>query len=263
MTRRGERALGAYVAAVLVFLAVPTLIVIPSAFGTGASLTFPPDGFSLKWFRNIAAHPEFLRAFVVSITVAACATAISIVLGTAAAIALVRYRFPGGQVINMLIMTPLIFPAVVIGVASALAIGPTPLARTTAGLVLAHVVITLPYVVRTVSATLHEIDRAMSEAAQVLGANRWKTFRYVTLPLLRPGLIAGATFSLIVSFDEFTISLFLTGPDLVTLPIQIYNYVEYTIDPTIAAVSTLLVVGSGLAVLVIEKWVGLERHFRI
>lgn len=263
MTRRSERILACYVAIVLVFIAVPTLIVVPSAFGETASLSFPPDGFSLRWFRNIAARPEFLESFLVSIAIAFCSTAISMVLGTAASIALVRHRFPGAQVVNILIMTPLIFPAVVIGVASALALGPLGLARTPLGLTLAHVVITLPYVVRTVSATLHEVDRSMSEAAQMLGANRWRTFRYVTLPLLRPGLIAGATFSLIVSFDEFTISLFLTGPNLVTLPIQIYNYVEYVVDPTIAAVSALLVLGSAFAVLAIEKWLGLERHFRV
>ncbi len=262
MTRRGEQLLGWYVLAVAVFLLLPIVIVIPSAFSSDVSLTFPPSGFSLRWFRNVFDQPDFLRAFTVSIAIAVSSTAIALVMGTAASIALVRYRFPGQHAINMLIMTPLIFPAVVIAVAMVLALGPLGLTRTFTGLILAHVVITLPYVVRTVSATLHEVDPAMIEAAHVLGANRWRSFVHVMLPLLRPGLIAGATFSLIISFDEFTISLFLTGPGLVTLPIQIYNYVEFSIDPTVAAISTILIVFSGLVVLAIERWVGLERHFR-
>ena len=131
------------------------------------------------------------------------------------------------------------------------------------GLVLAHVVLTLPYVLRTVSATLHGVNRALEESAAILGANRWRTFRHVTLPLILPGLIAGATFSLIISFDEFTVALFLTGPGLMTLPLEIYNYTEFTIDPTIAAISTVLIVISVAVIMAIERFLGFEKHFKI
>jgi putative spermidine/putrescine transport system permease protein len=142
-------------------------------------------------------------------------------------------------------------------------LNPLRLERTVVGLFLAHVVITIPYVLRTVSATLHGVNRTLEESAAILGANRWRTFRHVTLPLIRPGLIAGATFSLIISFDEFTVSLFLTGPGLMTLPLEIYNYTEFTIDPTIAAISTVLIALSVAVIVAIERYLGFEKHFQL
>ena len=121
----------------------------------------------------------------------------------------------------------------------------------------------MPYVLRTVSATLHGVNRHLEESAAILGANRWQTFWHVTLPLIRPGLIAGATFSLIISFDEFTVSLFLTGPGLMTLPLEIYNYTEFTIDPTIAAISTVLIALSVAVIVAIERFLGFEKHFQL
>ncbi|MBM3526179.1 MAG: ABC transporter permease [Alphaproteobacteria bacterium] len=256
-----ERMLSLYVGLVVVFLALPIAIVIPSAFNTDATLVFPPQGFSLRWFANIAARPEFFQAFLVSVGVALIATAVSLVVGTLSAIALVRYRFPGREALTLLFLTPLIFPAIVLAVAIAMVLAPLDLLRTFSGLVLAHVVITLPYVIRTVGGTLTEIDRAYEEAAHTLGADRWRTFRHVTLPLLRPALLAAATFSLIISFDEFTISLFLVGPGLKTLPLEIYNYTDVSIDPTVAAISTLLILLTALAVIAIERLVGLGKQF--
>ncbi len=261
--RRAGRVLGWYVLGVLVFLALPILVVIPSAFSANVSLTFPPQGFSLKWFKNILDHPEFLRSFYVSVGLALLSTAASLVIGTLVAFALVRHDFRGREAINLVFLMPLIFPAIVYGVAMILFLGPLKLTRTMLGLSMAHVVVTLPYVVRTVAATLHGIDRAFEESAQILGANPWRTFWHVTLPLLRPGLIAGATFSLIISFDEFTVSLFLTGPDLMTLPLQIYYYTEFTIDPTIAAISSVLIGLTALTVWAIEHFLGFERQFRL
>lgn len=257
----GERLTAVYVGLVLMFLALPILVVLPLAFSNDVSLTFPPRGFSLRWFANILARPEFLRAFWISGAVAILATAISLVVGTLAAIAFVRYRFPGRDTLLTLFMTPLIFPAIVLAAALALVLSPVGLVRSVTGLVCAHVVLTLPYMLRTAVATLSEIDRSYEEAAQTLGADRWRTFRYVTLPLLRPGLLAGITFSLIVSFDEFTVSMFLVGPGLMTLPLEMYNYSEFTLDPTLAAISTILVGLTTVAVLVIEKLVGLGRQF--
>ncbi len=259
---RAERLLAGYVAAVLVFLALPIVVVIPAAFGPDATLAFPPHGLSLRWFRNVVQQPQFLRAFLISLTVAAASTAVSLAAGTLAAFGLVRHRFPGRPLLELAFTTPLIFPAIVYGVAMLMVLGPLRLTRTVLGLVLAHVVITVPYVVRTVSATLIEVNPVYEESAQILGAGRWRTFRHVTFPLIRPGLIAGATFAAIISFDEFTVSLFLTGPGLTTLPLEIYNYTEYTIDPTIAAISTVLIALSVAVILAIERFLGLQQHFR-
>lgn len=257
----GERLLGAYVLLVMLFLALPIAIVIPSAFGEGAALTFPPQGFSLRWFAAILERPALLAAAWSSLSIAAMATAISLVVGTLSAYTLQRYAFPGREALMMLFLTPLIFPAIVLAAAIAMVLAPLGLIRNFWGLVLAHIVVTLPYVVRTVSATLAEIDRAWEEAALTLGAGPWRGFRTVTLPLLRPGLFAGATFSLIISFDEFTISLFLVGSGMMTLPIEMYNYAEYSLDPTLAAVSTLLILVTTFAVLAVERTVGLGKQF--
>ncbi len=261
MRKRSETLLGLYVFAIMVFLALPIAIVIPSAFGEGAALTFPPQGVSLRWFRAILERPALLQACWNSALIASCATAISLVVGTLSAYVLRRYEFPGRQALMMLFLTPLIFPAIVLAAAIAMVLAPLGLVRNFWGLVLAHIIVTLPYVVRTVSATLAEIDRAWEEAALTLGANPWQGFRSVTLPLLRPGLVAGATFSLIISFDEFTISLFLVGSGMMTLPIEMYNYAEYSLDPTLAAVSTLLILLTTVAVLAVERSVGLGKQF--
>jgi putative spermidine/putrescine transport system permease protein len=263
MSGRAERLLGWYVAGLLAFLALPIAVVVPAAFAPDPTLNFPPRGFSLRWFRNVVDQPQFLRAFWVSVAVAVTATALSLGAGTLAAFAFVRYRFPGRQFLELLFVAPLVFPAIVYGVAMLMVLNPLRLERTVVGLFLAHVVITVPYVLRTVSATLHGVNRTLEESAAILGANRWRTFRHVTLPLIRPGLIAGATFSLIISFDEFTVSLFLTGPGLMTLPLEIYNYTEFTIDPTIAAISTVLIALSVAVIVAIERYLGFEKHFQL
>lgn len=256
-----SRLLSIYVALIVLFLALPVLIVIPSAFSNDVTLAFPPRGVSLKWFANVFRSSEFTDAFLVSASVAMLAAATSMVIGTLVAIALVRYRPPGREALLLLFLTPLIFPAIVLAAALSMVLGSLGLLRTFTGLVLAHVLVTLPYVVRTVVSTLSEIDVALEEAAFTLGANRWRAFTHVTLPLLRPGLLAAATFALIISFDEFTISLFLVGPGLKTLPLEIYNYTDANIDPTIAAISTILICITVVGIVMIEKLAGLGKQF--
>ncbi len=248
-----------FVAAVVCFLLLPIVIVIPLAFGNDGSLIFPPRGLSLRWFANTCQRPEFLSAFALSAAVALVATTISLVAGSLAAYALARFRFPFRGALEMVFLTPLIFPAIVLGLALSIVLGPLGLLRSFWGLVLAHTILTLPYIIRTLTGTLKELDRSIEEAALVLGANPWRMVSLVLFPLLRPGILAGAIFALIISFDEFTVTLFLVGPRLNTLPIEIFNYVEFNIDPTVAAISTILIGLSTLAVVLIERLVGLAR----
>jgi len=250
-----------YVIGVLVFLAAPVLIVIPSAFGQEATLAFPPIGFTMKWFGNILAHPELISAFGNSVAIALMATAVSLVVGTMTVLALRRYEFPGREALRMLFLAPLVCPAIVLATAVAMVLSPLGLIRTFTGLVVAHTLVTLPYIVRTVGASLAGLDVALEEAALTLGATPWQRFRTITLPLLSSGLLVGATFSLIISFDEFTLSLFIVGNGMMTLPLEMFNYVEFSIDPTIAAVSTILVLITTAAILLIEKLGGLGRQF--
>lgn len=260
--KTSEKILKLYVALVLLFLVLPIAVVIPSSFSNDSSLQFPPKGFSLKWFEKAWNTQAFWDALQVSLLVAAIATAISLVIGTLAAFAIVRHKFRGKQFFEFLFMTPLVFPAIVLAVALSMVLGSVGLLRNFWGLVIAHVIITVPYIVRTVGATLSEIDIAYEEAAATLGANAFRTFFLVTLPMLRPGLIAGAVFSAIMSFDEFTVSLFLVGPGVMTLPLEIYHYTEFQMDPTVAAISTMLLGVTALIIIVIERSIGLKKQFK-
>jgi putative spermidine/putrescine transport system permease protein len=259
---RADRWLGWYVGAVLVFLLVPILVVIPSAFSEDTSLSFPPHGFSLRWFQNAWDTTTFLDAFWVSVKLAVISGLAALVIGTLASFALVRFRFRGRRALEMLFMTPIVFPAIVLAVGITMVLGSLDLLRNFWGLVIAHTVIVVPYVIRTVSANLAEIDVAYEEAAATLGAHPIRVFLQVTLPMLRPGLTAGAVFAAIMSFDEFTVSLFLVGPGMMTLPLEIYYYTEFHLDPTVAAISTVLLLVTALMVVLVERFVGLRKQFR-
>lgn len=250
----------AYIIVTMVFLALPIVVVIPSAFGNSPDLVFPPQGFSLKWFANLADQRQFFSAFLRSASLAAVSTTVALIIAGLAAIAIVRLRVKGSDLLMAIFASPLIFPSVVLAVALAIVLNGMGLTRTFTGLMLAHTLIVFPYMLRSLVIVLQEVEIDFEQAAATLGANRWKTFRYVTLPLLRPGIIAGVTFSLIISFDDFTVSLFLVGPGLMTLPLELYNYTEGSLDPTVAALSTLLIAMSTIAIVTIEKTVGLAKQ---
>jgi putative spermidine/putrescine transport system permease protein len=246
-------------ALVYAFVLAPILVVIPVSFSETQYLVFPPQGLTLRWYANFFETRELAESLWTSLHLAAWTTGISTVLGTMAALALVRYRYPGREALRTALMAPIVMPRLVLGIAFLMFLARTVLSGRFGGLLLAHVVVALPYVVRTVGASLAGLDRALEEAAMSLGAPPLTTFRTVTLPLLRPGILAGAIFAFVTSFDELVASLFLTGPRLTTLPVQIYTYLEYTSDPTIAAISVILVVFTAAVVLVTERIVGFSR----
>ncbi len=244
---------------VYLLMLAPILVVVPVSFSEQAYLVFPPRGFSLRWYANFFATRELTDALWLSLHLAAWTTAISTVLGTMAALGLTRYRYPGRRALRELFLTPIVMPRLVLGIAFLMFLSRTVLAGSFGGLLLAHVVVAFPYVIRTVSASLTGLDRALEEAGASLGAAPLTVFRTITLPLLKPGIIAGAIFAYVTSFDELVMTLFLAGPRLTTLPVQIFNYLEYTSDPTIAAISVVLVLVTTVAVLVTERIVGFGR----
>ncbi len=261
--RLRQWALPAYTVLVLLFLMLPIVVMIPVSFNATAEMGLTTHGPSLRWYHNIVRTPQFGRGFLISAVVAGASSLIAVLVGSLAAYGLVRYPGRGSTWLNTVFALPLLFPAVSYGVAMLMFLAPLKLTRTVTGLIMAHTVLTVPYVFRTVGATLQGLDRSLEEAAQSLGADRVRTLRYIVFPLIKPGLIAGATFSLIMSFDEFTVSLFLVGAKATTLPLEIYHYVEYIIDPTVAAISTLLILLSAAIVFVVERVVGLQKHFQI
>ena len=245
--------------AVIVFLQVPVIVVILAAFSTTSYLTIPPQGLTLAWFGKVLSDPTYLSAIRMSLILACGSTVISLVLGVAAAYALFRKAVPGSEAITSFLMAPLVLPAVVIGVALLQYFSLTGLRGGLFGLLMAHVVITVPYVVRSALASLSGLDLAVEEAARVLGASGFAAFRLVTLPLIAPGLVAGALFAFITSLDNVPVTIFLITGSQTTLPVLIFTSVEMGVDPSVAAVSTLLIVATGIVLLLAERRFGFHR----
>lgn len=245
--------------AVVVFLQLPVVVVVLAAFSTTSYLTIPPQGLTLAWFGKVLSDPTYLAAIRMSLFLACGSTAISLLLGVAAAYALFHKALPGAGAITSFLMAPLILPGVVIGVALLQYYSLTGLRGSLFGLLMAHVIITVPYVVRSALASLSGLDIAIEEAARVLGATGFEAFRLVTLPLIQPGLVAGALFAFITSLDNVPVTVFLIGADQTTLPVLIFSSVEMGVDPSVAAVSTLLIAATGIVLLIAERRAGFHR----
>ncbi|MDA1082593.1 MAG: ABC transporter permease [Gemmatimonadetes bacterium] len=238
----GKALLTGYNALAYIFLLAPIAIVLVFSFSDGAGFAFPPSGFSLRWFRYLAGRDEFITAAVVSLQVAALASIGAVALGTPASLALARERFRGKGVVEAVLMGPLVLPGIILGIALLQYFTAIGLTRSFERLVLGHLVVCMPYAIRSISAGLYGIDPSLEEASRTLGASHWRTLRRVVLPQLRPGIAAAFLFSFITSFDNVVISIYLIGADTVTLPIRILNYIEWQFDPSIAAISTIVLV---------------------
>jgi putative spermidine/putrescine transport system permease protein len=237
----GRVVLWLIVGIVLAFLVFPVFVVAPVSFSSAKYLQFPPPGWSLQWYENYFARPGWVPATLLSIRVALITAVLATVLGTAASLALVRGRFPGRNAVNSFMVSPLVVPGIIVAIGIYFFYAQARLVGNPLGLALAHTALALPFVVTNVSATLHGFDERLEYAAMNLGANRWQTFRRVTLPIIRPGVFAGALFAFITSFDELIVALFVSGSGAVTLPRKMWDSLRQEIDPTIAAVSTILI----------------------
>ncbi len=229
-------------AIIVLFLAAPIIVVIATAFTTTGYPVFPPQGFTLKWFAHVFETSQFTDAAQLSALLALCSTAIACTLGTFAGLALVRWRGRGREALSAFMLSPILFPTIVLGLALLVFYSRIGLQGSFIGLVIGHSVITTPFVIRLVMASLAEFDSSVEEAARNLGAGWWRTFFQVTLPLIRPGLIAGAVFAFILSFDELVVTLFLVAPGMTTLPMRIFTFLQYSSEPTISAIATMLIV---------------------
>ena len=263
--RPGRLLLNAAAGFSLAFILLPLVLVTWLAFFRQEIPSFPPEGYSLRWFGAVFANRNFVGGFALSFQVATAAALIGLALAVPASLALARQRFSGQGAINTLLLLPLVVPGVVLGTAiyvaqieAEVATG-WPLLGSTAGLVAAHVLIVIPWVVRLVTASLAGFDRTVEEAAQNLGAGPWTTFRRVTLPAIRPGLVAAALFGFVTSFGNLEMTLFLVGPGKVTLPIAVLQYLEWKIDPTVAAVSVIQIALIGAAMLVTDRFVKISQ----
>jgi putative spermidine/putrescine transport system permease protein len=246
-------------AAIYAFVFLPLLLVMILSFSADSFLKFPPSGWSLRWYNALIADPKFLAAASTSLQVALTVVALSLAAGIPAAVALARGRLPMSAAIETLLLAPLILPTIVIGLSILLVFSQIRLSASYPGLVLAHLAITLPFTVRILTTTLRTLPPDIEAAAGTLGAGPWATFRLVTLPLMLPGILAAGALAFILSFDEVVISLFVVGPRLTTLPVEIYRYVHERTDPFVSAVSVVMILLTMLVVILVERSVGLMR----
>jgi putative spermidine/putrescine transport system permease protein len=226
---------------ILLFLAFPIVVVFVVSFSSASYLTFPPPAFGLRWYRAYFGSDDWLGPTGLSFAVAGAVVVLSTVLGTLASLGIMRLPRPWRVLVSGLVLSPLIVPVIVVAIGVYYAYAKFGLVGTPIALILAHTCLAVPFVVTSVSASLSGIDPRLEQAALSLGATPTGTFLQVTLPLIRPGVLVGALFAFITSFDELIVSLFLSGVGAVTLPRRMWEDLRYAIDPTIAAVSTLTI----------------------
>jgi putative spermidine/putrescine transport system permease protein len=242
---------------VIIFLAAPIAIVVPMSFSTAISFEFPPPGYSLGYYRKYFTSVDWLDPTLNSMAIALGATAFAMALVVPAAFGYVRYRFRGKSAVNLLIMSPLIVPHVVSALAYYGFLGAARLTGTRLGVVVAHGVLAVPVAFLVVAASLKGFDRNLERAAMSAGAGPLRTFLHVTLPVLRPGMLVGALFAFLSSFNEAVVALFIAGRGAATLPKKMYESIRLESDPIIAVVSTMLV---GTVVLGVLVWVTRRRR---
>lgn len=244
---------------VLLFLLLPILVIIPLSFSASSFLSYPMPGWSLQWYDNLFSSAEWARATRNSFIVAPLATILATILGTMAAVGLARVNFWGKGALMSLLIAPMVVPIVVVGVSTYLFFARIGINDTYLGLVLVHAALGAPFVLTTVLATLQNFNSNLIRASLSLGAGPLTTFFRVTLPIIAPGVISGALFAFATSFDEVVVTLFIAGPTQVTLPRQMFTGIRENINPTIAAVATLLIIFTTTLMLGLEWLRGRRR----
>ena len=263
--RIGRWLLKGSAAIAFLYILLPLLFITWLSFYRQEIPSFPPEGYSLRWYAQAIQNERFIDAFFLSAELGVIATAIGLILAVPAAVGLSRLHFRGRDFANNLLLMPLIVPGIVLGIAlyvfqTEIEIATRiPLLGSLAGLVWGHVLLVIPWAFRLITASLAGFDRTLEDAAQNLGANRFTAFRRVTLPAVLPGIVAGGMFGFVASFGNLELSLFLVGPGRLTLPVAILQYLQWKIDPTIASISVLQIVIIAIAMLVTDRFVRLSR----
>ena len=244
---------------VLVFLILPLVVLVGSSFNANNLVKFPPQGFSLGWYATVLSSRDWIISMNLSVVVALLVVPTVVILGTLAAYGLFRGKQRG--FLTAAFMSPLVVPEVMVGLGLLTYLQPTGLINSVTGLWLAHSLVTLPFVIRTVSTSVQSLDPSLERAAQSMGAGPLRVFGTVVLPQLRPGIIAGGVFAAVLSLGEVAVSTFVSGPNTTTVPLRIMSAVQFELDPSAAAVSTLMMLISMVVMIVISRWVDLSRAF--
>lgn len=243
---------------ILTYLLLPLVVVIGGSFTDTKFLAFPPQGFTLRWYEVIFHDPTYLKSFMMSTILAICATLFALVIALCSAQAIARYEFRGKSALSALLLSPLVLPHIVIGAALLQFGSAIGLVRNFPALLIGHTIIITPYVLRTILPQLSHDQLSLEEASRDLGASSITTFFLVTLPQIKSGLMSGAIFAFITSFINVELSIFNTTASLNTIPVQLFNYVQYSVDPSIAAVSALTIFAAVIAIILIDLLIGLD-----
>jgi putative spermidine/putrescine transport system permease protein len=246
-------------AAFALFMIAPLAVVVGVSFTPMGYIEFPPSGFSLRWFYAILDKPEFMTSAWISLKLAASAATMATVLAIPAALAIGKARFIGRELLQAFFLSPLTVPTVVLGIAFLRFLTLAGINGTFFGLVLCHVIIIMPFVLRLMLASVVGLDQSIEKAAISLGASHWTVFRRVTLPAIIPGVIGGWMLAFITSFDELTVTIFLVNPNTTTLPVRLFAYITQTTDPLVASVSTVTIAFAAILMVVVNKFYGLDR----
>ncbi|AZQ39828.1 ABC transporter permease [Streptomyces cyaneochromogenes] len=262
-TLAGRIALTAVATVILLFLALPIVVILVTSFSNNAFASFPPETWTLNWYKALFADgSKWPAALSLSALVAALSTVFSLIIGATAATALVRSELPLRSAVFALVLGPLVIPQIVTALGLFLLFEPAAMLGSPIAIALGHTVLASPIAVLILIATLRGIDERLEDAAASMGAGRLTIARRITFPLAAPGMIAAAIFSFITSFDEFYISQFLSSVDTVTLPVQVYNSLTFEIDPSVTAVSAILIAFAILAlgIVALVRWIGSGRQ---
>ena len=262
-TWTGRIALTAAATLILLFLALPIIVIVVTSFGGDAFGSFPPSTWTLGWYRSLFTDgSKWPAALSLSVLVAAITTVFSVILGITAATALTRSELPLRSAVYALVLGPLLIPQVVTALGLFLLFEPASMLGSPIAIALGHTVLASPIAVMILVATLRGIDERLEDAAASMGAGRLTVARRITFPMAAPGIVAAAIFSFITSFDEFFISQFLSSATTVTLPVQVFNALSYDVDPSVTAVSAVLIAFAVLALVLVGlvRWIGTGRQ---
>ncbi|QCI63967.1 ABC transporter permease [Phreatobacter stygius] len=246
----------------LASLPAPIMIVAGASFSDSSYIQFPPEALSLRWYRETIIDPRWPRAFAISIGIAAVTAVIVTAFNFMAAYYTQRYAPRIASALELAIFSPLFFPHAAMGVAMVALIAKLDLIGTAPGIILAHLIVTLPFSYRPIHVALRSIDPDLIRAANVMGASEWRALNDIVLPMCRSGILTSLLFAGIISFDEVTVTMFLIGPNITTLPVQIFSFVQDSATPVLAAISTICVLVTFIAVLVLDRVAGLAFFVR-
>lgn len=246
----------------VVLLVAPTVIILVTSFTSSASLRFPPDGYSLRWYAELLNSPQILRAAENSLKVGLATAAISVLLGVPAALHISRSRSSWARFLDTLFMSPLVLPALAFGLALVMVVTTLGFALSVGWLIIGHIVVSVPFVLRTTIASLARMDPSLTECSASLGASRFYTFRRITLPAIRPGILAGAFLAFMWSFDNIPVSLFVSDARTEVLPIRLWQIIQASLDVRAAAASGVLIVLTLVTMIIFERAVGFTKYMR-